>query len=134
MQHTVESPRQLVTCWNLKWNLRFLDFLFCARQSLCNCCFGRQECMTDFRYAEAAECLQGKRHLRFRRDNWVTAYEHHPQSVVGNFVFRKNCSFRCVSVTLHQSRDFGFFRTENFFASDDVEREIAEIGRASCRE
>src|SRR5258707_3326278 len=58
LQNPVESPRQLITCWNLKWDLRFLDFLLCTRQSLCNRGFGRQECMTDFQHTEAAERLQ----------------------------------------------------------------------------
>src|SRR5207249_9430373 len=78
LQNAVESLRQLVTCCNLKWDLRFLDFLLCTRQSLCNCCFGRQECMTDFQDAETAECLQCERHLRLRRIDWMTAHEHHP--------------------------------------------------------
>src|SRR6266536_3875475 len=77
LQNAVESLRQLVTCWNLKWDLRFLDFLLCTRQSLCNCCFGRQECMTDFQDAETAECLQRERHLRFRWNDRVAAHEHH---------------------------------------------------------
>src|SRR5215831_8468344 len=51
----VEPPRQLVTRWNFKWNLRFLDFLFCARQSFRNRRLSRYECAADFRHVETAE-------------------------------------------------------------------------------
>src|SRR5437868_9519453 len=81
LQNAVEPPRQLVTNWDLKRDLRFLDFLLCTRQSLCNRGFGRQECMTDFRHAETAECLQRERHLRLRRNDWMTAHEHNPYSI-----------------------------------------------------
>src|SRR5207245_2795070 len=65
LQNAIEPPRQLVADRNLEWNLRFLDFLFRARQSLGNRHFGRQECMTDFRHAEAEECFQRQRFLHY---------------------------------------------------------------------
>ena len=36
LQNAVEPPRQLIAGRNLKWNVRLLDLLLCARQSLRN--------------------------------------------------------------------------------------------------
>src|SRR5262249_24793121 len=57
LQDAIEAPRQLVTRWNLKWHVCFLDFLFGTRQALGNRRFARQECAADFRHAETAECF-----------------------------------------------------------------------------
>ena len=31
VQYAIETPRQLIASWNLKWDLRLLDLLLCAR-------------------------------------------------------------------------------------------------------
>src|SRR6266542_959964 len=55
----------------------------------------------------------------------MTAHEHHPQSIVGDFVFGKNCSVGCRSVEIDQAGDLGFFRAETLFTPDHSERAIA---------
>src|SRR5215470_10227681 len=57
LQNAIEASHQLIPCWNLKWNLRLLDPLFCARQSLGYRRFSRQESAADFGDAETGQCF-----------------------------------------------------------------------------
>src|SRR6266850_5445684 len=58
VQYAIETPGQLIANWNLKWNTRLLDFLFCACQSFGNRRFSCQESPTDLDDAETAERFQ----------------------------------------------------------------------------
>ena len=105
--------------------MRLLNPLFRAGQSLGDRRLAREESAADFSHTEAAESFQRQRDLCFRLNDRMTTHKHHPQSIVGDFMLRKNRSDRCGLTALYQARDLGFFRAENLFPPDHVEREIS---------
>ena len=55
----------------------------------------------------------------------MTAHEHHPQPVVGDFLLRKNHFIRRGNVAFHHADDFRFLLAKIFLPPHHVERPVA---------
>ena len=55
----------------------------------------------------------------------MATYEHHSQTVVTNFLSRKNRLVRRDSLAIHQMNHFSLFALEDLSAPDDIQREVA---------
>jgi hypothetical protein len=93
-----------------------------AGETLGDSRFSGQKCLRDFRRAEAAQHLEREGDLRFHRDRGMTAYEQHPQAVVGEFVFRR-----------FALRRFALRRVIGSQRTDDLGRLVAEVALADGR-
>ncbi len=55
----------------------------------------------------------------------MAAHEHHPQTVVGDFLLGEDRRVRRGTRPIHQADDFSFLVAKNFFAPDHIQREVA---------
>ena len=55
----------------------------------------------------------------------MAADEHQSQTVVGNFLLRKNRLVRRYAVAVHRTNNFSLFALKDFPAPDDIQREVA---------
>src|SRR5437762_10997535 len=55
----------------------------------------------------------------------MAAHEHHPQTVVREFLVGENRHVGRGALSLHQPDEFGFLVAENLFAPDHIQRQVA---------
>jgi hypothetical protein len=55
----------------------------------------------------------------------MAAHEHHPQAVIGNFLFGENRRVRGGTGPIHETDDFNFLVTEHLFALNGIQCEVS---------